>query len=211
MLKCIGIECNYCNGILTGISLEKYRYIIRILHQELSVNVPQSYDGNLSNHVSGINVTISMYLYVIWTKAYTKSCLLDYIISFENASNHNIISPLWSDIRVANSEAQIKWLTSQSDMLNDDSTSHQVNNICTAMNDIITYLAGCNQYNDVTKTSHFLSQLEYMTVYFSLLNKYKASYILGKYKPSSKIAQVKSDCVEVVIREIIDYLIYGNN
>lgn len=200
ILNNMGITCNRSNGQFTGISLARYRNIIKLLKDDFN-NC-----NNILNYLS-----IPIYMRLVWEKAESKLCLLEFLLAVEESSNKQIISNKYSYLRSENSLLKNQWLNSQMNEshLNQESVdksldcillSFQENNkILPLDNTTINLNDSCN--------SNLSKSLEIVACCLSLTHTLKPAISLSRY--SYKDGDSKPDCVEVVLREIIDYLIFG--
>lgn len=285
-LKTINIECNYFNGMWTGISLERYRRIIRMLAKDIKLN--SSFNSPLaSSKLQSLPLSIPVYMRLLWEKADTKLSLLEFILALEASSGQQMIDSLYSDIRQPNSAMQLKWISNESIFDNterhyssiqsqlDDSINSILKTFCVPQQHIENRLdpsistsssAGIlnrhinsqdnglysvpgnyslitfgesksskhqaedenesvrrhvekktDENNEPTTTvsnvqlmsTKELYDMELLSLSLANIYSFKPAIKLGRYSYRNSKHGHKPDCVEVAIREIIDYFIYG--
>ena len=112
MLNSVGIETNYVNKELTGVSMVRYRKIVKLLIEDFQLNHNFNFNHDM-NHlhrgISGLDVSLGF----IWEKSKTKQCLLDYLLAVENTSQSEIIAPQYNDLRIKDSIMRQEWLCDQ--------------------------------------------------------------------------------------------------
>ena len=238
MLQNIGIECNYVNKTWTGVSLERYKYIIRALNSDLTH--PSSHIGigfqfeNSQNNTNNNNnqfpkFTLLTILSYLWETANSKQCLLDFLLSIEQSSGMLLINNEFSFLRDNSSLKRKEWIESKYDINllyskeiiqnSVDILQHFILNpgliFYFSMLFVSKYLSLNNNCNNNVGTVSIEDQPAYCEalelIIVSLLNEkiIKTPLKLGRY--SYKGGQQKPDCVEVVIREILDNIFYGES
>ena len=197
-LKEIGVECNYFLGQWTGISLSRYRKLIQLITNDL-----RSIFRN-DAHLAPSNV-IPLILRLVWEKAETKTCLLDFLIGIEKGSQSTILKDEYSDLRVAGSAMQQLWLEDKFSLESDLTTSH----IQHASRVLINSYLGHQPTPSMSDDSNLSvgQALEQLAASVAYEKAFKIPIKLGKHSYGD--GQEKPDCVEVVLREIMDVLLYG--
>ena len=170
----------------------RYRKIVRLLAEDLK--------KNKSHHQLPALPVVSAF---VWEKAKTKQCLLDYLLSIETASGDQLLLPEYNDLRVKDSFMQKEWITSQ--FAPDFITSDRVR----AESPVLLYRYPSTPLSHTTST---LTQsvgeaLEVISASLAMEKCFKSPIKLGRYAYGD--GKARPDCVEVVVREIIDSLIYG--
>eukprot|EP01038_Epipyxis_sp_PR26KG_P012893 gene12893-17277_t len=196
-LRNIGIESNYVNNKWSGVSLARFRKLIKMIGKEYSF---------LRNH----NLIFSTNLYFlpiisafVWSKAINKKCILDFFLSFEMSSNIKIIREEYNDLRIENSLMQQEWLSQSftAEDLSKENIVNIMNNSCWFdENDKKTIIDISNYSNS------FSESIELMAASVANERSVQQGIKLGRYAYLD--GKPKPDCVEVVLREIIESIIY---
>jgi hypothetical protein len=219
-----GVECNYVNGEWSGVSSERYRKIIRLtassFHHTLSAS-----DG-VQSPEQGPNDALLVLLSFLWERAKTKRCLLDYLVSLDREllpTNGGIFVPEYEQLRIENSEQQKLWLQDQYVPLEitDRSvagaakmvvppTRELIMKPCVGNMQMLTPAACGNpqpHLKEELSASTVGSSFDVLAGSFGIDRSSKLPIRLGRYTYGDGVP--RPDCVEVVVREIIDTLIYG--
>lgn len=110
-----GIECNYVNGNYSGVSMSRYRKIVRLLRNEYSIQ--QSISSTLNQISTNIITThgygIPIILSYLWDKIISKQCILDFYLSIEKTMGDTIIHSDYSNIRIHDSNQHKSWIESE--------------------------------------------------------------------------------------------------
>lgn len=154
-------------------------------------------------HLAPPNV-IPLILRLVWERAENKKCLLDFLIGIEKGSQTTILKDEYSDLRVAGSAMQQLWLEDKFSLESDLTISH----IQRASQVLINSYLG-HQPMPSTGDDFNLSigqALEHLAASVAYEKAFKVPIKLGKHSYGD--GQEKPDCVEVVLREIMDVLLY---
>eukprot|EP01032_Pedospumella_encystans_P026131 gene26131-29519_t len=101
-----GIETNYVNREWSGVSMVRYRKIVRLLANDFE---KEAHLGVCPYYTPALPVALAF----VWEKAKTKKCLLDYLLAVERASESELILPDFNDLRVSGSLMQKEWISDQ--------------------------------------------------------------------------------------------------
>lgn len=208
-----GIECNRVQGLWTGVSLERYRRVIGLLTEEFSATSTQSV-----GYLCGCGSLLL--LSYVWGKCQSKADILSFYRGVERMSGIEVIAQrdLLLDFNKPtadpNSELNL-WLakTYTSSELTSASIQEALQNI----------LAYCrishNRYQQKLDLAQIASSLDLIAASLSIERAVKPVVELGRYAPSAvssatdgdnhRGAALKPDCVEVVLRELCDALLFG--
>ena len=103
-LLAMGIETNHYKGKWTGVSLERYRKLIRLLSDSTPDHsythiypTPQHYSFNTL-------------LYYVWCKSSSRGDLLEFILSLERSTQQEVIQTSYSDLRTVDSTVRKAWI-----------------------------------------------------------------------------------------------------
>jgi hypothetical protein len=206
-LKLLGIDCNYVNGLWTGVSLDRYRRLVRTFEQNLL-----HHDDILHQYA------IPIALHYLWETVTTKKCLLDYLLGIEQASGLEILHESYADLRIEGSSLREAWLRAKF-----DTTTHISKR---KLQDASTLLTNDFNYSNIADNDKLfidnftllcpLETQQRMSLGYAmeivatsiLQERSKKTPIkLGRY--SHRGGKHKPDCVEVVVREVFDSLFYG--
>ena len=212
-----GIECNVVNGEYSGVSLARYRRIVRLIADDLGHIDSKS--GSKPNPFSRIvkGYSLSIILSVLWEKSPNKQSLLDFILAAELSMGRSMLRPQYSELRLPGSTAHKEWL--QLEFTRDDLLLGQVH----AATDVLlggasnTMRSGSSldrcpsaavwtHQDDVAVPT----ALERVACSVALEHLFKKPVRLGRYQYLGDGA-ARPDCVEVVVREVVDALIYGQS
>jgi hypothetical protein len=186
-----GIICNYSGEQWTGVSMARYRKIVRLL-------VAEDKMGSV-NH-DGLNTSaLTTLLAFLWEKSVTKQCLLDYYLAIERASGVGVLQDTYSDLRVPGSEMHREWIASRFETA--DLTRQRVETALTGLN--------TRPQASTDEVDSAADALDLVAATYALERSFKAPIKLGRY--SYRGGRPRPDCVEVVVREIIDSLIFGKH
>jgi hypothetical protein len=179
--------------------MARYRKIVNLLAADLADN---------SSHTLPVMMTF------LWEKATSKQCLLDYLLAVEKASGQSVLVPEYADLRVEGSIVRNQWLQMQfaeteltaervgaatSVLVGDTNTEHfpSVQNVAVS-----------NILNQSTSTS-IAEALDIVAASYAVEKSFKPPIKLGRY--AFLDGAPRPDCVEVVVREVVDSLIYGTS
>jgi hypothetical protein len=152
------------------------------------------------------NYVMSLILRLVWEKAESKKCLLEFLIGIEKGSQTTILKDEYSELRVAGSAMQQQWLQDSFSLTNDLTT----NRIQKASQVLISSYLGHQPTIPSTGEDLFFSTgqaLEHLAASIAYEKAFKNPIKLGKHSYGN--GKEKPDCVEVVLREIVDVLLYG--
>ena len=195
------MECNYFHGQWTGISLSRYRKLIQLIAKDLQIIF-----NNNAAFSPTTNYVMSLILRLVWEKAESKKCLLEFLIGIEKGSQTTILKDEYSDLRVAGSAMQELWLQDSFSLTNDLTTSR----IQKASQVLISSYLGHQPTPTAGEDLNLCTgqALEHLAASIAYEKAFKNPIKLGKHSYGD--GPEKPDCVEVVLREIVDVLLYGS-
>ncbi len=129
----------------------------------------------------------------------SKECLLDFLVAAEIGAQRPLIRDENSELRVATSVARKAWLESEF-----SAEDMNAANISACAETAFSKLAS----NLNAEDSEFGRALEVITAHIAQKKIFKPPIKLGRY--TFKGGHPKPDCVEVVVREIVESLIFGS-
>lgn len=212
-LKLFNIHCNYIyeESVFTGISLSRYRKLIQLISDSLHV-YHDNHNPDKHDNLQYLPYGWFVFNQFIWEKAKNKDDLLKYLLNVERFSEEEIFHSHHSNLRDSQSSERERWNKSQ--FTSNDLTSTSTHS---SFNHFLSY----NEEERISD-SDYASALEVVITAMSLESSTKNSIRPGKYLYSlqpnksasessdrSKYIRMRPDCVEVVIREIIDNLLFG--
>lgn len=203
LLQFHGIRCNYVDDTWTGISLARYRKLIKVIAEAYKCSTLLPNDNvNIASTYS-----LPIFLGYVWDRANSKNCLLDFLLAVEETSGKSIFSDSWQELREAGSPQQQAWLV---DSFRSEDLSPS--NVRAAAQCILRYNTrndGRNSNSDAYLGGEVgLGQsLEVLAASLSMERAFKPSIKLGRY--SCDGGPTRPDCVEVVVREIVEGLLFG--
>jgi hypothetical protein len=183
-----GIECNYVDGVWSGVSLERYRKLIYLIADDHR----QVLSTATSNFPISTGYAFPLLLRCLLEKSVSKKCFLDFLLSVERHAGCLVIRDEFNDLRVENSAMTSSWLNEN--FVRDDLTTMKV-------------LEAGRSFLNSDSSRHFGEDLEIVAVSLAQERAFKVPLKLGKYSVNG--GQLKPDCVEVLIREVVEALIYG--
>ena len=163
--------------------MARYRKIVNLIAKDIS-----------TNRLAGNNLISPVSLAFLWEKATTKKCLLDFILEFEAASGQSVLLPQYDALRIEGSDMQRDWL--QMKFHNNEITS-----------DILKQATHVVFGNTGTGNMSVGEAIEIISASYAMESSFKPPIKLGRYAYLD--GKPRPDCVEIVVREIIDTLIYG--
>ena len=203
-----GIACNYVNGEWSGVSLARFRKLIALLatdYASVIASSSSSYSSSSSSSSSSSTssphciYSLPLFLAFVWERASNKRCLLDFILETEKAAGFPILSDSYADLRVENSPLQLQWL--QESLQPADLTKEKVIEAV----ELLTSSSPWTLY----PPDYISSAIEIVFASLARERIFKPAIRLGRC--GHKDGPLRPDCVEVVIREIIESLIFGRN
>ena len=196
VLNEIGIECNYVHGQWTGVSLNRYKKLIEAIAKEIIFlsNVERPFNESFHSAVYPHVGAYSAMLQFVWVKANSKQCLLDFLLGIESASQMFILKDEFSDLRSNGSTMQKQWLEDKFSLT--DLTFQKVQKATEVL------LRG-NADSDPC----IGQAIECIAASLAYDRAFKPPIKLGRYSYGD--GPEKPDCVEVVIREVMDTLLFG--
>ena len=182
----------------------RYRKIVRLLANDLEKEIQL---GACPYYSPALPVALAF----VWEKAKTKKCLLDYLLAVERASESELILPDFSDLRVPGSSIQKGWISDQ--FSQDFITPEQVR----AAGPKLLFPSGAFVKKETVEARSRAGNpllpntpaeaLEVISASLAMERSFKSPIKLGRYAYGD--GKARPDCVEVVVREIIDSLIFG--
>ena len=214
-LSCHGIDCNYVNGQWSGVSQARYRKIVRLLMQDPSLKTEYAAVNSRAANSLCAGYALPLVAAFLWEKAETKRCLLDYIFAMEAACGQQLLLPSYAELRIHDSPMQREWLNVQ--FAAGDLSSNRVRN---AERTFISISGGSEvESNAVSSQVNFTPKpisptssstgaaLDILAASCAMERSFKPPIKLGRYTYGDGAA--RPDCVEVVVREIFETLIFG--
>eukprot|EP01040_Poterioochromonas_malhamensis_P006749 gene6749-7272_t len=205
-LKLFNIHCNYIHeeSVFTGISLSRYRKLIQLITDSLHL-YHNNHHPDKHDNLQYLPYGWFVFNQFIWEKAKNKEDLLKYLLNVERFSEEEIFHS-HTNLRDGQSSERERWNNSQ--FTSNDLASKN-------MQSSFDHLLSGNE------RERFSDALEHVIAAMSLESSTKNSIRPGKYLYSmqqrkfhsefsdrSKNVRMRPDCVEVVIREIIDNLLF---
>lgn len=203
----------------------RYRKIVRHLAEELHSA------AHILPTIPTVRYGLPVTLAYVWEKAKSKQCLLDYILSLESTLQQPVLLPEYADLRQFDSLLRLQWLTSQFTW--DETTTHTahtaaqclLHNSTTPQPPINTNTPSTGTVYSTTNATTPMSipsstptstttrstgeALEIVAASYAMERSFKVPIRLGRYAYGD--GRPRPDCVEVVVREIFDTLIYGTS
>lgn len=149
------------------------------------------------------SLSIPIYLQYVWEKANSRQCLLEFLLNIEKELQQPIIAESVADLRNSSSDLYKNW-TNPLDIderITEEDLKKAVNYLCSITNSEMKVKI------DHEGMSPGLALEIVAASIASLKLSIKAPIKLGKYQYLN--GKAKPDCVEVVVRELIEGLIYG--
>jgi len=152
--------------------------------------------------------SLPIILSVLWEKSHNKQSLLDFILSAESVIGRSMLRSEYSELRLPGSAAHQRWL--QLEFTRDDMLLEHIQAATDALlandaNSTDSLRDRCSTRNDAVPAA-----MERVACSVALEHLYKKPIRLGRYQYREDGA-VRPDCVEVVVREIVDALLYGQS
>lgn len=200
------------NGQWSGVSLERFRAIARAVAADWRLHRSSGADTNTWPIGSGYVLPIVAHF--VWEKAVSKRCLLDYILAVEASSRRQLLRESCAGIREEGSAMQKEWLDATYDVgeITRESIEQSLEIVKSCFErqpahpeSCIKMCAALASFEDGENTGRSVELLA-LSLYSERV--FKLPIKLGRYAPASG-GQMKPDCVEVVLREIIDTLIFN--
>lgn len=223
-LVSFGVECNRYRGEYTGVSLERYRRLIRLLGNEYNTFTTQKHtdDKYIFSSLNGFGFAAIAWL--VWEKASSKAELLEYLTALNKYSEIDMFTESAAN-SLGTESGRNGWIEEsfiESEL--------GLNTIQVAIERLLQ--SPHQQQSDKNKLQHqhelsFGQALEVVAASLSLETSVKPTLKLGRYTftsistdsivpkttpnvtVSASMKALKPDCVEVTIREILEALIYG--
>lgn len=114
-LQSVGIESNYVNQVWSGVSLERYKNIIRKLNNDLVENSSHNHNNSDNNCEIFPKYSLFVILLYLWESSQSKKCLLDFLLSIEKSSGKLLINDNYSFLRSETSIQKNEWIESKYD------------------------------------------------------------------------------------------------
>jgi hypothetical protein len=144
----------------------------------------------------------------LWEKSTSKQCLLDYILAVEKASGQSVLDPAYADLRVASSVGRNQWLQMQ--FTDAELSAERISTATARLQQ--AYIPGLMGESSVhteqtTGSMSIAEAIEIVAASYAVEKSFKPPIKLGRYAYLD--GPPRPDCVEVVVREVVDSLIYG--
>lgn len=184
----------------------RYRKIVQLLAKD--------FENNASVHACPhYTSALPVALAFVWEKAKTKQCLLNYLLAIERASESKLLLPAYDDLRISGSSMQKEWISDRFDQ--DFITPERVKTAgpqwlfpSATWHKESPFTDGLFSTVDKQALSNSPAEaLEIISASLAMERSFKPPIKLGRYAYGD--GKARPDCVEVVVREIIDSLIYG--
>jgi len=223
----LGVECNRYKGEYTGVSLERYRRLIRLLgHEYKAITKQQQRINNNTSILSTLSdgYGLAAIAWLVWEKASSKGDLLDYLTELNNHSGLNILTDSAAQA-LGTSQGRNDWIATELFV----ESELQLPFVQSAIERLLLSHHKEEDKEENEKPS-FGEALEIVAASLSLETSVKPALKLGRYtlstsssltnelNPATSTAAtsatvsmkaLKPDCVEVTIREILEAFIYG--
>ena len=193
-----GIACNYVNGEWSGVSLARFRKLIALLSADYA-SVSASSSSSSSSSSPHCIYSLPLFLAFLWERASSRRCLLDFILETEKAAGFPLLSDSYAELRVENSPLQLQWLEER--LQPADLTKEKVI-------EAVELLTSSSSLT-LSPPDSISSAIEIVCASLARERIFKPAIRLGRC--GYKDGPLRPDCVEVVIREIIESLIFGRN
>ena len=203
-LKCMGIQCNTVDGEWTGVSLERYKRIIKLITEDYRYTLEDSYAKRSSGIAQLVGYATPLMLRLLWEKSNSKQCILDFFEEFENSIGEKIISDAHSDLRVIGSKAHTSWINDQF-----HSNDLSIEAVRAAALEFLYQLSPSYPSPSSSTQLGFGQSLELIVASLAHERSFKPAIRLGRYRIGDGPA--KPDCVEVCVREMVEALIFGKS
>jgi hypothetical protein len=208
-LKILGIQTNKFNNEWTGISAERYRKFIKLLSLSQSNSQNISFETNNRRKVRYFLSELVPFIAFLWSKFHSRSSIKEYFTNLNLFSEKNLlksIPPEWD-----------------SDVFNDADLSRK--NVIAAWNEVFSSKYDLGSHDKPLQSSKeyesdsmFSRAFELLTASAATEYTIKIPIKLGRYcydlnneTENNNHKLWRPDCVEVVVREIIDSLLFGKN
>jgi hypothetical protein len=207
VLQRAGITCNHVNGTWTGISLERYRKLISLISEDQRrLRMPGS--GSMNNDPCA-GYSLPLLLRLLWEISESKDCLMDYFEGVEQGrasvgDSGVITADKFVELRIQGSAMRKSWVDSSF-------TDHEISSehVHSAGMEFLKYLRMDNIELNAVDTEKFGACFELVCASLAKDRSFKPAVRLGRY--SLDDGPVKPDCVEVVVREVVEGLIFGES
>lgn len=160
--------------------MARYRKLVRLLSDK----------GALDTGVG--TGEMSILLSFLWEKSSTKQCLLEYFLAVERTSGTSILQDGYGSLRDPDSEFRSDWLSARFDSAD----------LIPAKASAALRTVQEHPYSEATAEA-----IDLLAASYALERSFKPPIKLGRY--SFQGGRPRPDCVEVVVREIVDTLIFG--
>lgn len=190
-LSAIGIECNRVDGEWTGVSLSRYKQLVASLIISTRAKSALAHE----------DWSFSLLLRFVWEKSKTKHCLLKFAKACDASATP--IPILLSNLRISND----KWCKMEFDSLKPFRIGEKHSNMLIRCFNRDRNAFASIESSDITGAGD-ASALEELAAFVASERNIKPAIKLGRYK-YGPFSVSKPDCVEVVLREVMDYLLFG--
>jgi hypothetical protein len=218
------IKSNRLKGRWTGVSLARWKEIVTYLMPTQNVyNTSMTADHDEYAQLEGF-LTAAVWSVALWENCRSRKCFLDYLLSFEEVSGQDIMNPFNSfvqngirlDPQIQSAWVSLKCHDEKGSGMEDDS----MNQIQSSVERLLPWL----QRNDDDSTvSQDLNDKERVASLDKTRAIEKLCTSIVRQQQSERIkpttpngyygfdgGEVKPDCVEVALRELIDYLLWDD-
>ena len=180
-LKRCGIETNRVRGEWTGVSLARYKKLVELLATSSSSSTP----------------SIPLFLRCVWERAESKKCLLDFLVALDD--HVGCLTPHWRNMLTTDTAAADAWCESHFDPIDTDETA-----VAAAA---MRVLRPFDCSGDANEKMSYARSLEILAANLSEVHAFKPPNILERH--SYQGGESKPDCVEMLLRELFDLLLYN--
>lgn len=191
-LSQVGIRCNYVDGVWSGVSLERYRRLVRTIGAEYN-------DSQTSNAQWESAYSLPLLLALVWERAVSKACLLEFILELENSSGQTLLLDRYADLRSSESQLRRAWLSGSFDPA--DLTRSRVESAMATLS-LSRPAEDCQ-----AEAERVGESCEVVVASLARERAFKPALRLGRFRHGD--GPSRADCVEVVVRELLEGLIYG--
>jgi hypothetical protein len=216
------IKSNHVQGRWTGVSLARWKEIVNHLRATQNGDAASlTSDNDEYAKLEGL-LTAAVWSMAVWECCHSRQCILSYLLSVQQVSGRDIINPANRFVQNSidtNPQAQSTWISmegynEQGTGTEDDST----NLIQSSLERLLLLLQPNNSTasQDPTDTERMVS-LEKARAIENLCTSIVRQQQSDNLKPTTPNGYygfdggvVKPDCVEVAIRELIDYLLWDD-
>jgi hypothetical protein len=197
----LGIKSNYVDGEWTGVSLARWKELVECL-KSMRYNAQSSETNNLEKLM-----TSAVWSMAVWEICHSRQCTLDYLLAVYEVSGESI----WNDDNrfvqkaiQSDPQMQTAWISLEQ---RDDYSDRSLTSNQSYLEELLHHL---HDYDHATSLDTARAIESLCT---SILNRQHSKSI----KPTTPNGyygfdggDIKPDCVEVAVRELLDYMLWDD-